>query len=301
MLDERSECKPDAERKRDSAQPQEMAQPSTDDVLREGFRLALRGRRFIFLDILWKAIWFVCTAGALLLVVAWYSSELRSMGWGDTGNRAVNAAVGFALLRQFWAVYRAEIFGAVATVLFLSLIIWFLLEAAFRARLHSGPHSPFSIFLFSNVLRCLVITNAAVALTAICLGRYLVTSPSEWSQLWPETRGAAIVAFVTLAALGFLLTILDTLVRSDAIELLGTDLFRVIGLIGILLLFEVAISGSCAVVIGVGILNIAGWKNALVMFGTAVGMVVFVNVLHSYLLLVRFSAVGIMRQDVIEI
>jgi hypothetical protein len=293
MLDERSE------RKRDSAQPQ--AQPSTDAVLREGFRLALGRRRFIFLDLLWKAIWLLLTVGALLLVVAWFFSELRSIGWGDTGNRAVNAAVGFALLRQFWAVHRSEMLGAVATVLFISLIIWFLLEAAFRATLQSGPRSPFRIFLLSNVLKCLVITNAAVALTTICLGRYLITPPSAWPQLWLETRGAAIAAFVTLAALGFLLTILDTLVRSDAIELLGTDLFRLIGLIGILVLFEAMISGSCAVMIGVGFLNIAGWRSALMMLGAAAAMIVFVNVLHSYLLVVRFSAVSIMRQNVVEI
>ncbi|HYR41835.1 MAG TPA: hypothetical protein VER98_02345 [Terriglobia bacterium] len=269
------------------------------DVLREGFRLALRGRRFIFLDLLWKAIWFVFTVGALLLVAAWFFSELRSIGWGDTGNRAVNGAVGFALMRQFWAVHRTQIFGAVATVLFLSLIIWFLLEAAFRARLHSPPR--IRIFLLSNVLKCLVITNAAVAVTTISLGRYLITPPSQWPQLWPETRGAAIAALVTLAALGFLLTILDTLIRSDAIELLGTDLFRVIGLIGILVLFEAMISGSCAVMIGVGFLSIAGWKNALMMLGTAAVMIVFINVLHSYLLVVRFSALGIMRQNVGEI
>jgi len=278
-----------------------MQQPSTDDVLREGFRLALRRGRFIFLDLLWKAIWLVLTVGALLLVAAWFFSELRSIGWGDTGNRAVNAAVGFALLRQFWAVHRAEIVGSVATVLSLSLIIWFLLEASFRARLQSASGSPFSIFLLSNVLKCLVITNAAVALTTVSLGRYLVTPPSEWPQLWPETRGAAIAALVTLAALGFLVTILDTLIRSDAIDLLGTDLFRVIGLIGILVLFEAMISGACAVMVGVGFLNVAGWKNALVMLGTAAVAIVFMNVLHSYLLVVRFSAVGIMRQNVVEI
>jgi len=181
------------------------------------------------------------------------------------------------------------------------LIIWFLLEAAFRARIVAAEKPSFNTFLLSNVLKCLFITNAGIALTTICLGRYLITPLSEWRQLWPETRGAALVAFVTLAALGFLLTILDTLIRSDAIELLGTDLFRVIGLIGILVLFETMISGSCAVMVGVGFLNVAGWKNALMMLGTAAVMIVFMNVLHSYLLLVRFSAVGIMRQNVVEI
>jgi len=37
------------------------------------------------------------------------------------------------------------------------------------------------------------------------------------------------------------------------------------------------------------------------MLGTAAVAIVFMNVLHSYLLVVRFSAVGIMRQNVVEI
>jgi hypothetical protein len=281
------------------------------DVLREGFRLAHRRLRLIFLDLLWKAIWFVLTIAALLLAVAWLGSEFSSIGWMDTGNRGVNTAIGYALVRQFWAVHRREVFGTIATVLFLSVLIWFVLEAAFRARFplplgegisqRERVNPRFYTFLLSNTLKCLLITTAAISLAAICFGRYLVTPLSEWRQLWVDTRGAALAGLVTLAALGFLLTILETVIRSDAIELLGTDLFRLSGLIGILLAFEAMISGSCAAMVGVGFLNIAGWRNALVMLGTGAIAIVFMNVLHSYLLLVRFSAVGIMRQNVVEV
>jgi hypothetical protein len=110
-----------------------------------------------------------------------------------------------------------------------------------------------------------------------------------------------LIALVTVAALAFLLTVFDTLIRSDAIELLGTDLIRVTGLVGILVLTETMISGSCAVVLGVGILNIAGGREGLVMLGAAALAMVFMTVLHSYLLLVRFSAVDIMRHNVVEV
>ena len=143
--------------------------------------------------------------------------------------------------------------------------------------------------------------NLALAFAAIAFARYFVTPFAEWRQLWPDTRGAAIILAVLLAALGFLLTIIETVVRGDAVDLLGTDLFRVAGLIGILLLFETMITASCAVIVGVGFLNISGWRDALLMLGTAAVMIVFVTVVHSYLLLVRFSAVGIMRQNVVEL
>ena len=272
-----------------------------DQILREAFRLAHLRLRLIFLDLLWKVIWLVLTLAALLLVAAWFGSEFRAIGWMNTGNRAVNAALAFAILRQFWAVHRTEMFVAVATALFFSLVIWFVLEAAFRSRIVSGRPRSFDTFLLSNVLKCLVVTAAGSALAAICFGRYFVTPVAEWRQLWPDTRGAALIALVTVAALAFLLTIFDTLIRSDAIELLGTDLIRVTGLVGILVLTETMIGGSWAVIIGLGILNIAGWREALAVLGAAAVATVFTNVLHSYLLLVRFSAVDIMRQNVVEV
>jgi hypothetical protein len=272
-----------------------------DEILREAFRLARLRIRLIFLDLLWKVIWFVLTLAALLLVGVWFGSEFRSIGWMDTGNRAVNGALAFAVLRQFWAAHRAEMFLAVATALFFSLVIWFVLEAAFRSRIVSGRPRSFDTFLMSNLLKCLVVTAAGSALATICFGRYFVTPVGEWRQLWPDTRGAALVALVTVAALAFLLTIFDTLIRSDAIELLGTDLIRVTGLVGILVCAETMISGSCAVIVGVGILNIAGWREALAMLGAAAVAMVFMTVFHSYLLLVRFSAVDIMRKNVVEV
>jgi len=308
-----------------------------DDLLRGAFRLAHRRLGVVFLDLVWKAIWFVLTATALLLVAAWFGSRFRSVGWLDTANNTVNTAVAFALLREFSAVHRAQIFGALAVVLFLSLVIWFVFEAAFRAKIlplplgeggakrrvrvsrfgeTCDPHPArqpagcradlsqgerFGTFLVASVLKCLFLTNAGLAFGAICFSRYVVSPFAEWGQMWPDTRGAALIVVLTLAALGFLLTTIETLVRSDAIELLGTDLFRVAGLIGILLLFETMISGSCALMVGVGFLSVSGWRDALLMLGTAAVGMAFMTVLHSYLLVVRFSAVVIMRQNVVEV
>ena len=310
-----------------------------DDLLRGAFRLAHRRLGVVFLDLVWKALWFALTATALLLVAAWFGLMPRSIAWLDTGNRSANIAVGIAVVREFWEAHRARLFLAVATVLFASLVIWFVLEAAFRAKIFPlplgeggaplarrvrvsrfgetcDPHPArqpagcradlsqgerFGTFLVASVLKCLFLTNAGLAFGAICFSRYFVSPFAEWGQMWPDTRGAALIVVLTLAALGFLLTTIETLVRSDAIELLGTDLFRVAGLIGILLLFETMISGSCALMVGVGFLSVSGWRDALLMLGTAAVGMAFMTVLHSYLLVVRFSAVVIMRQNVVEV
>jgi hypothetical protein len=269
-----------------------------DRLLREGFSDAHRRIGLVLLDLVWKLIWFVVTAAALSAMAAWFGFQLRSLGWVDTANPTINSAIAFTLLRKFWAQYRAEVLLAVAALLFLSIAVWFVLEAAFRSRMIAGP---FPTFLVARVLKCFFVASATLLLTAVCFGRYFATPISEWSGLWPDTAGSAVIILAAIAALGFLLTIIETLIRIDAIELLGTDLFRVTGVIGILLLFEIMVSGSLAVMVAAGFLNIAGLPSVLVMAGTAVVALIFMNALHSYLLLVRFSAIGIMRQNVVEI
>ena len=106
-----------------------------DDLLRGAFRLAHHRLGVVFLDLMWKAIWFGLTAILLILVAAGCGSRIWSIAWLDAGNSTVNTAVAFALLRGFYEVHRAQILGAVAAVLFLSLVIWFVLEAAFRCKM----------------------------------------------------------------------------------------------------------------------------------------------------------------------
>jgi hypothetical protein len=239
-----------------------------DRLLHEGFRQTHRHFGLVLLDLVWKAVWFVLTAVALGAAAMWFGLQLRSLGW------------------------------AVATVSMVSLVLWFVLEAAFRSSMIAGR---FHTFLFARVLKCLSVASATLLLTAICFNEYFAAPVAEWRRLWPDTRGALLVILFAIGGIGFFLTIIETLIRTDAIELLGTDLFRVTGLIGILVLFEMMVSGSCALMVAAGFLNITGLPSALVMAGTAVVAFVFVNVLHSYLLHVRFSAIGIMRKNVVEI
>src|SRR5207249_2895198 len=104
----------------------------------------------------------------------------------------------------------------------------------------------------SRTLKSFVLGTAALLLILIAFGGDPTIPLSEWPALWRETRGAAIVSLVIFAGLTFLLTLLETLLRSDALDLLGTDLIRVTGLIGMLLLFESMIGSSLLIAMVAG-------------------------------------------------
>jgi hypothetical protein len=135
----------------------------------------------------------------------------------------------------------------------------------------------------SNVVKSLVLTAA-----------FLFLIPAVLAGAW-------ILAAVILAGLAFLITLFETLIRADAVEMLGTDLIRVAGLLGILVFFEAAVAVSVLAVLFAGILNVASGAGAILMLGATAAVIVLLTLLHGYLLLVRFSAIAIMRQNVVEV
>jgi hypothetical protein len=243
------------------------------DILRAGFVRARERFGLVLLDILWKTVWFVATVAAGLLVAAWFGSQLHGLAWEDTGSRATNAAIALTALREFWRELRGDLIVAALLLIAASTIAWFLLEAFVHSRM-MGERA--ITYLISRV------TNAAVLTT---VGAILIP---VWLQGAP---GLAIFVFLIVA---FFLTIIETLIRADAVELLGTDLIRVTALIGILLSFEMMVAALFVVILAAGFLNVARLGDALTMLGLTGLTAVFLSVLHSYLLLVRFSAVGIM-------
>src|SRR6185503_20596359 len=98
-------------------------------------------------------------------------------------------------------------------------------------------------------------------------GLVLVASFFLFAQVW--SAGAAAIAVVMSVAILFFLTLLDSLIRADAVDLLGTDLFRVSGLLGILMSFESMIAASFVVILTAGFVNVTRPLDALVMLGAA--------------------------------
>ena len=270
-----------------------------DEVLRKGFGLANRRFGLVFLDLLWKAIWLGVTLVLLLGVAVWFGGQARAVQSPASGIGPINRGLTAILLQQFLNAHRGQLFWALLVVFSLSGATWFLLEAAFRSRIFHDDS--WKTFLATAALKTAVLASVGTILALICLGPFLTTPVGEWPQLWLETRGAATAGLAAFILVAFALTILDTLLRSDAIVLLGTDLIRVTGVIGILLSFETLIGGAFAVAVLAGFLNSSRLIHAIAMLGIAVVVVVLLNMFHSYLLLVRFSAVDIMRKNVVEI
>ena len=67
------------------------------------------------------------------------------------------------------------------------------------------------------------------------------------------------------------------------------------------MLFEGLVAASFLTILVAGFLNVAGATDAVVMLAASVVVVVFLNLLHGYLLLVRFSTIAIMRRNVVEV
>lgn len=271
-----------------------------ESILRDGFALAHRSLGLVLLDIVWKVVWLLVSVVALFLLAAWFGGELSTVSWEGTAVPAVNGVLIAALLRDFWATHRAAMLTAVLVVLFVSTVSWFTLEAFCRHRIvralvaAHGTTSrgardsrrgerEFNVFLLSGVIKSAFLA----ALGALLIPVFMA--------------GAGILGVVIFLAPAFFLTIIDTLVRSDAVDLFGTDLIRVTGLIGILLLFESMIDAALVLIVVAGFLNVARLSEGLVMLGAAAAVIGLLNLLHGYLLLVRFSAVGIMRRNVVEV
>ena len=250
-------------------------------VLRQGFAAAHKRLDLVLLDIVWKVIWLLATAAAVFFVAAWFGSDLRALAWEDTGVPAINAWIATTVFREFWTAHRAGMLAALSALLLLSFSGWLFLEAFFRSRILDRQNT--QVFFASGAAKAVILAVLAIVLIPVWRG------------------GAATVAIVIFVSSAFFLTVLDTLVRAGAVELLGTDLIRVTGLLGILMSFEMLIGGSFVVILIAGFLNVARPADALTMLGMAAVAIVFLTLLHSYLLLVRFSAVDIMRRNVVEV
>ena len=274
------------------------------EILREGFAGAHRRLGLIFLDVIWKLVWFALTAAGVVMVVYRFLSHFE---FNPINIQALDALRVANSVRQMWNDYGGELLGGLIAVMGMSVLLYLLLEAKIRTRLVGAGFIPLSssnkkasveleggmkpaptsllLFLGSNLAKLAILGSAAITLAVMSNG----------------SRDARIAALVVFIALAFFVTIIDTLVRSDAIDLLGVDFLGVTGLIGTLVLFEALIGASLLVILIAGFLNVANPGEALEMFAVTTLVLLIFNFLHSYLLVVRFSAVGIMRRNVIDV
>jgi hypothetical protein len=266
---------------------------SVSDALAAGFSRTTRRPGAIILDLLWKAIWLAITLGLLLLFFLWFYSESKSIQLQAPVNPLQSPLVLMALGRALWAAYASTIFWFALSFVILSASAWVLLEAYFRARiLMAAQH--FKIFLASAIAKLLLIGSVMVVLGLTVFAPYLGTPVHEWRSLWPDTVGPLVVSILLLKVLWFVVMLLDTLIRGDALELLGREPFSVAGVIATLTVFEGMIVASFVAGIVVLAMVMSGPAGALIIAVAIIGSLFLLCLVHSYLLLVRFSSIAVL-------
>jgi hypothetical protein len=276
-------------------------------ILHRGFVSALRHPGLILLDIFWKAVWLVVTILLSGLLFFWIGTHVRSFlleGWNPS-----NVLPAIAFVREFHAAFGSYIFWGLWILGAISAILWLLLEAYFRSGILPAPDGSFAenasahftVFLVSGVVRTLILLSAGLLIAVVCLWPFLGSSGRDWQEMFGEARGVAIIGAAILMTLVFLLTIGDTLIRSNAVNLLGTHMLEIAGLIGMLLLFEACIAASAGIAVIVGVLYVSSAVGVIAAAAGAFLALLFVSTAHSYLLLVRYFSIGIMKQDVTEV
>jgi hypothetical protein len=274
-------------------------------ILMRGFAHANQRLGAILLDIAWKIVWLGITGLGFLTVLIWINAEIGSIEITGAAP-ALNNPVALAILgRELWNAYAATVLSVIAGVLLTSTILWIILEAYFRAGLLPASDESFTqsasryfrLFLASTVAKAITATSVFVLFAVIVFGRFVRTPVAEWNTLWRDTRGSFAVALAISIVLWFAMTLLETLIRSESMELLGRELFIVVGLFAILTTIEGFV---LAILLGLILLVsgfLSGLSGLLIMAAVLVLSAGALSAVRSYLLIVRYSSLAVLRLD----
>jgi hypothetical protein len=234
--------------------------------------------RFILLDCIWRFLWLLISVGATLILGAAVLSQIRSMNWEGPDLGVSSPMILLAALRQFWNSYGAFLIVASGLLLLMLVILWIGLEALFRG----------------GFKRLWLYAGTGAARTALLLGTagiFLMLSAGD------EGAGILLIGVVVVLEMWVLVGVVETLVRRDAVDLLATSLLPLSAVLGCLRLAEGVLAfvllGSAAVA-----LRQSEEKALAILF--AVFVVMFWMIVHSYLVAARYSAIDIMRRNVVR-
>ena len=204
-------------------------------------------------------------------------AQLGSIQWEGPDLGASNPMIALAALRQFWNTYGTLVLAAFGLLFLVFVLLWIALESFFR-----GGSKGFWTYLGTGIARTALLIGTA--------GMFIMLSVHD------ESGGTLLIGFAVMPALWSIAGLMETLVRRDAVELLATDLLTLVAVVGCLRLLEgtlgLLLLGSAAV----AFLE----SSKIVLAGVfAVIVVLLWMIVHSYLVAVRYSAIDIMRRNVV--
>lgn len=259
-------------------------------ILRSGFLLANQRLRMLALDILWKFFHFVSVTVLISAAVLWLIQDLAQYEWQGPELAPSNPILLAMALADLWSRYAGTLAWTAAGVITGAVALWIVFEAIFRG----------------GVQRFWIYAGTRIAFLAIMIFTMLVLITLTAFEGRAEPGGglqAGIVSAVILFGIWWILSVAETLVRRDALELMATHLAAVSGALGSLLCIQLLFSGASAAVVGLSIRLMLRSSSAapfLVAGLLMVSAILFWTIVHSYLVVVRYSTIDIMRGNVVE-
>lgn len=252
-------------------------------ILRSGFLLANQRLRMLALDILWKFFHFVSVVVLISATVVWLLQDLAQYKWQGPELAPSNPILLAMALADLWTRYSGTLAWMAFGVIAGTIGLWIVFEAFFR-----GGARRFWIYAGTRIAFLAVMVSALLVLAAL--------TAREGFQ-------AAIVSGIILLGVWWIASIAETLVRRNAVDLLATNLMEVSGALGSLLGIQLLFSGASFAVVGLSIRLMLRSSSAapfLVAGLLLISALLFWTIVHSYLVVVRYSTIDIMRDNVVE-
>jgi len=191
---------------------------------------------------------------------------------------AASPIIMLAALRQFWNSYGAYFIMALGLLFLVLVTLWIGLEALFR-----GGWKKLWLYAGTGAARTALLLGTA--------GIFLMLSVRD------SSGGTLFIGAVVVLGVWFIVGVLETLLRRDAVDLLATNLLPLSAVMGCLRLIEGLVAfvllGSAAVALH------QSQETALALLFAGF-VVMFWMIVHSYLVAARYSAIDIMRRNVVR-
>jgi hypothetical protein len=253
------------------------------NILRSGFLLANQRIRLLFLDLLWKFLHLVSVVVLISVAVAWLIQILSQYQWEGPELTPANPILLAMVFAEVWKTYAGTLAWAAIGVATGSIVLWITLESLFR-----GGLKKFWIYAGTRIASLAIMISA----TAVLIG----LTASEGLQ-------AGIVSASILTGIWWITSVAETLVRREATDLLATHLTTVAGALGSLLGVQLLLSAAAVSTLALSMrlmLNSSSPAPFIAAGFLMLAAAFFWTIVHSYLVVVRYSTIDIMRANVVE-
>jgi len=244
----------------------------------------------LLVDILWKIFHLVSTVVLFSATTVWLIQDVAKYQWQGPELTPSNPILLAMALADLGTRYSGTLVWAGLGVVGGAVALWIFFEAFFR-----GGVAHFWIYAGTRVAFLSIIGSSLMVLLALTTHEDPSVS-GGWFQ-------AGIVSTVILLGIWWILNVAETLIRRDAVELLATHLETVSGALASLLGLQLLLSVAALTTLGLSIRMMFHSSSPAPFLAAAFLMTAALltwTVVHSYLVVVRYSTIDIMRGNVVE-